>query len=393
MNSEVKYKDCISPFFELTRYLLVSHPFFAQLLAALPKKEYSNLACPLSLSWFEGKPVLLYQNELLNQLLKEENKAVEYILHELLHLLFNHGAGSKNKGAPKNKENDQFYNIATDIQVWSWLSPMLHIIPDYLQCFRPIFEAIQQLDVEEIVILLSNNKIYKEAVLLVDPSHFVSHQYWLREDGNYPVSWQLWWSQLKLSLPLDLLSHQFRQCLALQSKKSKSLPWPLLLRRFASNTSYTYNKNSLRRPSKRYGTVPGVVRKKRQNLLVIIDTSGSVEEQMLQLFFNEIHWLYRQGAQVTLLQADDEVQEITEYKGQIPKWIWGRGGTSFDPALKYANEKGAFDGVIYFTDGKGVEPSISCQWPLLWVIGGGKQEQIEKIRKWQGRLVIYSSSL
>lgn len=381
MNNRVQQHDGKTAFLQLTRILLASHPFFAQLLATLPKKISLELAFPFALSWSKGKPILLYHNTNLSNLLKDENRAVEQILHELLHLLLIDYSFSK------HEKNDRFFDVIMDIKVWSWLSLMVEKTPDYLQAFKPIFEEAQQMGVDELLLLVSNNKFYSEAAMKIDQSHFLSHLYWKNNTNeNRLIQWQLWWSQLKESLPVELLDQGLIQKLKIQSKLSQPLPWRIILRRFANNAVRTFNKNSLRRPSKRYGSIPGIVRKRRQKLLIIIDTSGSVEATELQLFFNEIHWLYRQGAQIALLQADCKIQSVLEYKGKMPKWIWGRGGTAFDPALVFANKKGPFDGVLYFTDGQGEVPSVVCQYPLLWVLTANQRS--EEFKDWQGQIVI-----
>lgn len=381
MNSQVQQHDGKIAFLQLTRILLTNHPFFAQLLATLPKKASLELAFPFVLSWSKGKPILLYHNTNLSNLLKGENRAVEQILHELLHLLLIDCSFSK------YEKNDRFFDAVMDIKVWSWLSLMVEKTPDYLQAFKPIFEEAQQMGVDELLLLVSNNKLYSEAALKIDQSHFLSHLYWKNNTNeNRLIQWQLWWSQLKESLPVELLEQGLIQKLKIQSKLSQPLPWRIILRRFANNAVRTFNKNSLRRPSKRYGSIPGIVRKRRQKLLIIVDTSGSVEAAELQLFFNEIHWLYRQGAQIALLQADCKIQSILEYKGKMPKWIWGRGGTAFDPALTFANKNGPFDGVLYFTDGQGEVPLVICQYPLLWVFTANQKP--EKFKDWQGQTAI-----
>ena len=386
MTSKTFKRDGNDSFLQLSRFLLVSHPFFAQLLAALVKQESPGLGFPITLSWRKGKPVLLYQNNLLNQLLKDENKAVEQALHELLHLLLAHSTLSRERTA------SPFIDAAADIQVWSWLDTMLGHTVDHIFFFHPLFEEARNLKIGEFANLLSQNRRYGNAIKLIPQSTFSSHEYWKNENDDNGIScdlWTSWWLQIRQSLPLDLLESKFRQKLALNINIIKPLPWRLVSRRFANNASRIFNKNSLRRPSKRYGVLPGIRRKRQQRLLVIIDTSGSVGEIELQSFFNEIHWLYRQGAQLTLVQADHKIQGVSIYEGQMPDWVWGRGGTSFDPALKFANESGAFDGVLYFTDGQGEMPSVICRYPLLWVLTAN--QKLEKFNDWQGQLVSLQS--
>ena len=47
----------------------------------------------------------------------------------------------------------------------------------------------------------------------------------------------------------------------------------------------------------------------------------------------------------------------------------GRGGTDFDPAVKYINENlRDCDGAIYLTDGWCPAPETKCKIPMLWIV-------------------------
>jgi len=61
-----------------------------------------------------------------------------------------------------------------------------------------------------------------------------------------------------------------------------------VLRLFAESSAKTQIKNTIRRPSKRYGTTPGILVRNKQKILVAVDTSGSIRGNELDLFFKEI---------------------------------------------------------------------------------------------------------
>lgn len=145
------------------------------------------------------------------------------------------------------------------------------------------------------------------------------------------------------------------------------VPWRRVLRLFGASSERTYLKDTLTRPSKRYGTCPGVRVKRRTHLVVAVDTSGSVPAGDMALFFSEIHALWRRGAAVTVLESDAAVTSAYPYRGTPPGAVQGRGGTDFNPAIIRANELSP-DGVIYFTDGGAPAPTTRCRAPLLWVL-------------------------
>ena len=154
-----------------------------------------------------------------------------------------------------------------------------------------------------------------------------------------------------------------------------SVDWRRVVRLFAASSRKTRIANTLRRPSKRYGTYPGIKVKRLHRLAVIIDTSGSVKEPAFQEFFTEVHAIWRQGSSVTVIEADDQVRSTWEYHGQGAQRSRGRGGTNFDPALQWLSDAvPRFDAAVYFTDGKANTPKVRPPCEVLWVLAHGGDE-------------------
>lgn len=160
--------------------------------------------------------------------------------------------------------------------------------------------------------------------------------------------------------------------------------WKRVLRLFANNSSKTRVKNTLRRPSKRYGTNPGIKVKKKQKILIAVDTSGSIGEKELQEFFNEIYHIWKQGTTIQIVECDTDIHQTYFYKGETPKTVQGGGGTAFDKPIRYANDLFHPDALIYFTDGYGPNPELQCNCPLLWLINPYGCD-LENLRDFQGR--------
>lgn len=144
--------------------------------------------------------------------------------------------------------------------------------------------------------------------------------------------------------------------------------WRRILRLFASNSSKTRLSNTIRRPSKRYGTNPGIQVKHKQKVLVAIDTSASIKEDELQSFFNELYHLWRQGGEILVVECDSKIQRSYPFKGITPQVVKGRGGTTFEEPIRFANTTYRPDAIFYFTDGFGPAPEIRSRQPILWVI-------------------------
>lgn len=146
--------------------------------------------------------------------------------------------------------------------------------------------------------------------------------------------------------------------------------WRRILRLFAGAGQRTFLQNTLRKPSRRYGISPGIRIRNKHKLLVILDTSASVADEEIQAFFQEIQHLWRLGAEISILECDTQINNAYLYRGNVPQVVSGRGGTHFDAALEYANHRSKANAVLYFTDGLGSAPLVSCRKPLLWVIIG-----------------------
>jgi predicted metal-dependent peptidase len=144
--------------------------------------------------------------------------------------------------------------------------------------------------------------------------------------------------------------------------------WRRVLKLFAESSAKTRVKNTLKRPSKRYGTTPGIKIKHFQKLLVAIDTSGSISQSEYDQFFGELYHIWRRGAEVMVVECDAKIQHQYLYKGETPKAIHGGGGTDFNDPIRFGNEKYQPDGLIYFTDGHASTPHVSARFPILWVI-------------------------
>jgi len=162
--------------------------------------------------------------------------------------------------------------------------------------------------------------------------------------------------------------------------------WRRMLRLFANSSSKTRLKNTLRRPSKRYGTNPGIKVKKKQKILIAIDTSGSIDMNELQEFFNEVYHIWKQGAEIMVVECDTVIGKTYSYTGKAPQSTSGGGGTAFEAPIHWANQTYRPDALIYFTDGYGSNPNVKSVCPVLWLVSKNG-DTLENMQAFQGRKV------
>jgi predicted metal-dependent peptidase len=150
-------------------------------------------------------------------------------------------------------------------------------------------------------------------------------------------------------------------------RREKALiPWGRVLRMFCASAQESTLEYTMSRESKRFGTRPGTRKGDVLNLAVCIDTSGSISNDQLKTFFNEIKWIWKNGAMVTVVEADCEVQQTYKFNGKFKGEVHGRGGTDLEPALKQV--EGKYDACIYFTDFCAPRISRRYRIPTLWVL-------------------------
>jgi predicted metal-dependent peptidase len=110
----------------------------------------------------------------------------------------------------------------------------------------------------------------------------------------------------------------------MQARREGVLDWRRTLKLFASGGYRTKIVPTNRKLSKRFGTFPGIKIKRLQNLAVVLDTSGSIDELTLSKFFREIHAVWKTGADITIIESDSTVQQTYTYRGKVP--VAAKGG-------------------------------------------------------------------
>jgi len=154
-----------------------------------------------------------------------------------------------------------------------------------------------------------------------------------------------------------------------ECERGGRLDWRRLLRRHVGQVLEV--RPVFNRPPRRFpelvGVVPGHSRQAtRPKIMAVIDTSGSIGMELLELISGELARLARHFT-VKVVECDAAIQRVYNYRPI--KEVHGRGGTDFRPPLKQEflhNHR--VDMVIYFTDGLGPAPQRPPRLPVIWCL-------------------------
>jgi len=155
------------------------------------------------------------------------------------------------------------------------------------------------------------------------------------------------------------------------------LPWRMLLARYMNSLSR--DDYSWSRPSRREGDfIRPSLRSHQLDLVVALDTSGSIKDTEVQEFIDEIDALKAQvRARVTLLPCDAQLCQGAPFRFEPweqfcrPTNLAGGGGTSFRPVFDWVDRQGLSpDLLIYFTDADGLFPEDEPSYPTVWLVKG-----------------------
>lgn len=158
--------------------------------------------------------------------------------------------------------------------------------------------------------------------------------------------------------------------------KKPEISWKQLLRKYvgAIPVPHRATKTRLNRRQQNRADLSGQLPKRHIELVVAIDTSGSMSSSDIAYVINEIFNIVKDyDSKVTIIECDAQIGKIYQAKraSDVQTKVSGRGGTSFIPVVEYINESGKYRGalMIYFTDGYG-DASIPKPRTFrnLWVV-------------------------
>ncbi len=169
-------------------------------------------------------------------------------------------------------------------------------------------------------------------------------------------------------------------------------PWEQVLRTRLARTLAPKRDVSWSRPSRSYLANQGRAAGRRMpwepgtsatraapRLVVIVDVSGSIDDELLARFAREIDAITRRTeSELVLVVGDDRVRRVTHHSPGHSDLasieFEGRGGTDFTPLLEEAGRHRP-DIVVVLTDLDG-PARIRPRWPVLWAVPESRRHAI-----------------
>lgn len=408
------FKACQTDF-NMDRHLvsfLQDAPFFAELSRHITKIPTEDM--PTAAVAFDQKrdDLVLYWNpKFFSALTDREVRGV--LTHEFYHLIFGHLYGRK-------KTPPQLWNIATDLAINSIiLDPSRGSVASHIEGDKllPDFalvpgrmpkhpEGREYTDEEKSSMKLAQiiaslppmmasewyfEKIYEKTkddpdftASMIELESMDDHGGWdsVPEDMKEYVEGKVKAIVEKAVKQADSQANGWGNVPASMSDAIRRsvgnvINWRMVLRQFVGQLVRGGRTSTMKRINKRYPYIhPGQKRGYEAKLIVAIDQSGSVHNEMLSTFFAELGSLTKKiTIDVIPFDCDAKENDIFEWRRgtNLPAKRTLGGGTDFNAPTRIVNDpknRGRWDGMLIMTDGECNAPGPS-RVKRGWVIGKG----------------------
>jgi len=364
------------------KQLIIKEPFYGIFLSTLNKVVRTDLDTA-GVSKSNINYQLAINPEFWNSL-DNDYKKIGLLKHELLHIAFNHLLERD------DFLNHQLHNIAADIEINQYIDPQYYPVDSIL-----LPSTFPELNLP----LKAGTKKYYELLQQAYNQNLSETLNNLMEGDDFHMTWEEFekLSEADKKLIKSQIDHQIKN-IAESNRNQGFIPfelkdyidslfeitppsydWKAYFRRFFSSGIKVYTKKTRRKLNKRFIENPALKIKTKQNILVGIDTSGSVSKDDLIEFFNEIHHMHKSGVSITIAEGDADIKNVYEYKGKTPEYVQGRGGTDMNPFIEYFNKNKQYTNLIILTDGFIGSNTVKTFKPTLMVLCS-KGASVEEVK-------------
>lgn len=348
MNQEVKD--------QLTRartQLILDHPFFGQLALRLPLIE---CAPPRTKTASVDGKNIRYNPAFIDKMPAAQRKTL--LAHEVMHCVFDHMGRRQNRNPKK-------FNIAGDYVI-------------NLVLTDSGFEPIEGWCYNKAYAGMSTDEVYN---LLPDPPDDDN-------EGDQPLDdcqdgdpadqaetgtdWKIATvqaaNQVRAEGKLPAALKRF-----VEELTTPKVDWRAMLRRFITETSK--DDYSWQRPNRRFLEqgfyLPTLYSETMGEVVVAIDTSGSIDQATFNAFGSEIKSIVQntRPSKTHVIYCDAAVNHVDEFgpNDDLKFDMHGGGGTDFRPPFAYVAEHSITPVCfLYLTDMYGSFPDVPPEYPVMW---------------------------
>ena len=361
----------------VSKTLIFTEPFYGIFLIGM-QKEFSKQCATAGVGKHGIGMRLVINPDFFGDLSEPHQQGL--LKHELLHIAFGHLIMAD------RYPNKKLFNIAADIEINQYIHYTM--LPEgglTLDTFSDLnLDERAGTDyyykkLEETIDCNGNSSCSQLQGILdqMDGESQYCHKHW-EEVTDLP--------ETEKKLVQKQYQHQMKQTAEVIQKRHGTIPgelaeiierlfvipppkfnWRQFLKRYVSNASKVYTKKLRRKNNKRYTANPGLKIKRKNHVLVGVDTSGSVSSKELVEFMQELTHMHKTGNQITVAQFDTQLTDVSDFDPKKNWEIKGRGGTCFQPVVDHYNDpKTKYSGFICLTDGEAPNPE-KCPKNALWV--------------------------
>jgi predicted metal-dependent peptidase len=345
--------------------LLKDEPFFASVSTRVEKIS-SKVATPTAGVRYnkeKSRFELYYNPDFIKNL--SDDEVVGILMHEFYHIILLHVT------TRADEERHAEWNICTDLAINSLIPRrMLPAVGHF-----PGEGVFKQVPSKKSADWYMNNIQIPESYVKTAENQFDDHQGWMRDSTVTAAA-----AQQRANV---IIENAYKECELSKSwgslselvrKKLNKVAYPVndpeeVLKFFIGSVARGERTSTIKKINKRYPYVhPGKKYKRKTNIAIAVDQSGSIDDELLKQFFSFLEKLSRQ-TEFTVVPFDTKINEedIFIWKKGC-KVAWERvysGGTDFNCVVEYL-KKNHFDGVIMLSDLCGERPTNSpCK--RIWV--------------------------
>ncbi len=341
--------------------LVLDSPFFANIALRLKLIEDKNIPT----AGTDGT-VLIYNPKFIDSLNMEEIKGVFY--HEVMHIVLMHHLRAGNRKHEK-------WNEACDYAI----NPILENVDIKLPKDVLLDSKYKNMMAEEIYSKLPDEKEggkqgcgWGEVMQQKNPDGSKMTKTQIKKaENDMKVTLQ---QSVNLDKNAGKLGGDFKRLI--NEIIEPQISWREILRDFLTKT--IKNDYSWKRPNKRYiGSgfyLPSIDGQTVGNIIIAVDTSGSISEKDLAKFSGEINSILEsfQGVELDVIYCDTQVNKVEHFESRdlpVELNFYGGGGTKFKPVFDWIEQKEEMpDALLYFTDLDCWDTlNFTPDFPVLWI--------------------------